>query len=114
MIYCLEKSKVEKLLNSYLEEIRGVKIKSVFSLIPGFWNHTESGHRIYMDDSEIFILLENGKCFVFRYFFVDECRVEFRELLAEEKERYENCLIKDYFNIVNNIHDHHTLKVVRR
>lgn len=48
-------------------------------------------------------MLENEKCFVVDYRYIDCLKVELRYLTTEEKELYEELMIKDFFNTRNDI-----------
>ncbi len=85
---------------------RGVKVKAVFSLFNVDWG-MQDGCRSYAADSELFILLEDGRCFVLSYRYIDSLTVELRRLTDQEAALYrQEVMIKDLFNGTQEIHTH--------
>lgn len=87
---------VQKYFDEVIRLMNGVKISSVFSLGPSF--SISDGVRQYMEDTEIYILFENGKCLVIDYPFIDALSADIRSISAEEYTQHQNLSIKDFFN----------------
>ena len=51
-----------------------------------------------MEDTEIYILFENGESLAIDYRFIDALSISLRPLTEEEKSWYKDALIKDLFN----------------
>lgn len=91
-----DRMEAEKYFCGVVEQMRGVKVKAVFSCCPSFGDY--DGIRQYIEDNEIYILFENDICLVISYRFIDALRVEMRALSDDERAWYEEAVIKDYFN----------------
>lgn len=107
-----KKSETEKYFNSIQGDLKQSKIKGIFSLASGCWDH-HRGYRTYLLDTEIYILLENDDCLVIDYCFIDALDVQFRKLTAIEADEYSSLQDKDFFHTVNDLHDFRTGKVCR-
>ena len=80
----------EKYFCGVVEQMRGVKVKAVFSCCPSFGDY--DGIRRYIEDNEIYILFENDICLVISYRFIDALRVEMRALSDDERAWYEEAV----------------------
>ena len=96
-----------------MDELKQSKVNAVFGLYAGFWNQ-HRGYRLYSSDTELYIMLENNKCLVISYYFVDGLEVEFRELTPEESNDYTKVLQKDFFNTEDDIYNYYTSQIVRK
>lgn len=67
------------------------------------WNH-HNGYRTYSADTEVYILFEDEMCLVINYLFIDELDIEYRPLQKDEGDIYEEIIIRDFFNSVDEIH----------
>lgn len=94
-------SEAKVYFNSLIENRKGVKIKSVFSANPSFFN--SDGVRIYRDEAEVYIIFEDDQCLIMDYRFIDALCVDFRSI-DEEKKLFNQQIIKDYFNSSIDIH----------
>lgn len=54
-----DRMEAEKYFCGVVEQMRGVKVKAVFSCCPSFGDY--DGIRRYIEDNEIYILFENDK-----------------------------------------------------
>lgn len=68
---------------------------------------------MYGVDAELFVLFENEMCLVIGYRYIDVLEVELREITYKEKEKFNDLIIKDFFNTSNDICDHITHRVLR-
>lgn len=84
MEYIKEKTNGLNHLNEIVEQQRNIKIREIFTLGSPCW-FDRNKRRMYMQDTELYILFENDKCLVIDYMFVDAFGFEFRELTSEEK-----------------------------
>ncbi len=105
MHYLPKKSEAQKYFDSIIDNLKTVKIKSVFSLCSASWSSNRGNFRTYDSDDSIFILFENDMCLIIYYRFIDCLEAEFRKLTVEELNRYNDLLIKDYFNGSQDIYD---------
>ena len=87
---------VQKYFDEVIRLMNGVRISAVFSLCAGF--SIRDGVRKYMEDTEIYILFENGKCLVIDYPFIDALSADLRSTSTEEYMQHGNSVIKDFFN----------------
>lgn len=87
---------VQKYFDEVIQLMNGVRISSVFSLGPSF--SFSDGVRKYMEDTEIYIFFENGKCLVIDYPFIDALSADIRSISAEEYTQRQNLSRKDFFN----------------
>lgn len=113
MEYIKEKTNGLNHLNEIVEQQRNIKIREIFTLGSPCW-FDRNKRRMYMQDTELYILFENDKCLVIDYMFVDAFGFEFRELTSEEKNIHSKDCMKDYFNATNIIYDNYTKRPVRK
>ena len=111
-MYLSKKSEALSYFNSVLKELKKSKVKAIFTLSSPSWNY-HRGFRSYMDDTEVYILLENDNCLVIDYRFIDFLEVEYRKLTEEELAIYDDLMIQDCFNTVNDITDFRTGKIYK-
>lgn len=109
-MYLSKKSEATAYFDSILSELQKIRIKAVFTLASPFWSN-KRGHRSYMDDTEIYVQLENDFCLVISYRFIDFLEVEYRKLTESEFYKYQELMIKDCFNTVNDIQNSRTGKI---
>ena len=107
-----KKSETKEYFNSIMDDLKQLKIKSIFSLDSPSWDY-HRGYRTYSTDTEIYILLENDYCLVIDYRFVDALGVQFKKLTALEIGEYSKVREKDFFHTVNDICDFHTGRIYR-
>ncbi len=105
MIDFSKKSETIAYFNSIISELKESKIKTIFSLSDPHWS-SHKGYPIYNSETEFYILLENGKCLVIDYLFIDLLNVQFRKLTKQEMDEYETLLTKDCFNRISNLYDY--------
>ena len=103
MLELSKASDAKSYLESIINNVRGHKIKQIFSECPN-WN-THNGYRLYSDCSPIYIVFENGQCLIIEYYFIDGLRAEFRQMTAEEAINLQEQLLSDYFNSSDDIYN---------
>lgn len=90
---------VQTYFDKLIKSLRGVKIVSVFSR--SSWFSHWGNRRTYSEDSEVYILFENGQGLVIFYPFIDALSVSLRPLSEEEKALAADM---DYFNDISDIY----------
>ena len=98
---------VKKYFAELLIELANVKVKGIYSRLPFF----STNPYICKTDEPIYILLDNGKCIVIDYHFIDNLEIEYREMTEEELEVYRDAPTADYFNCVHKVHNAHTMQI---
>ncbi len=106
-MYISTKSKAMEYFNSIISLQKYSKIKAIFALSTPSWGHNR-GYRTYSTNEELYILFENEWCLIINYRFIDFLDVDFRRLTEKEKNKYEELLIKDYFNNSIDVYDSHS------
>ena len=99
---------VKKYFSDLLVKLKGCKVKAVYS--HGVFFSTREGYSC-MTDEPIYIIFDDGKCLVLDYYFIDELRIEYREMIESEIKLYKEHPYDDYFNCVHKVHDGITHKL---
>lgn len=95
-------SEAKEYFTEILKEIKSAKIIGVFASTLVL---TNKGSYTYMQDSPIYIRLDNGKCLIIDFMFIDELHAEYRAMTEEEQAEYNEREIKDCFNRSTDICD---------
>jgi hypothetical protein len=90
-----KRSEVKKYFNDILPGLKDKKIKGIYTPCPFTFNNDSC---LVMTDLPVYVMFEDDKNLVFEYDFVDELKIEYREMTEKEKEEFEKAHIKDYFN----------------
>ena len=98
---------VKKYFAELLIELANVKVKGIYSRLPFF----STNPYICKTDAPIYILLENGKCIVIDYCFIDGLDIEYREMTVEELELYRKAATADHFNCELKVHNARTMQI---
>lgn len=95
-------SQVREFFRSVRAELARSKIKSIFFFETPGWSGYKD-HRRYMQDGDMYVLMENGQCLIIGYRGIDCLDVCLRPLTPAEAQEYAAQEHKDWFNIVNPI-----------
>ncbi len=110
MEYFDNKRKVDEYFKKVLEQIRDLKVINVFTMDNASYGVGKE-KIIYDTDTELYILLENNKCFIISYLNASLLGIEYRSLNEKELKRYKEIRDKDLFNMVHEIHNPQTMKI---
>lgn len=110
MNYFDNKKEVDEYFTNLLREIRNVKITSVFTMSSASYG-IEREKIIYDTDTELYILLDNGKCIIISYLDASLLGIEYRSLNEKELNLYKKIRDKDLFNMIHEIHNPHTMQI---
>lgn len=101
----------KRYLDSVIQTMRNIRVRSVFSFDPISWSNREN-RRVYDSGRAIYILFENDVCLCMSYPYIDCLQIELRHLTDTERQDYENASIKDYFNGSQDIYNGATGEIV--
>lgn len=108
-----KRSQAEAFFAERINELRQAKVKAIFCDYPPSYNHCNS-YRVYESESNLYILLENGKCLVIHYHFIDDLSVDYRLLTQEELANHKASVCKDCFHATDYVYCDRTLCKIAR
>lgn len=106
-----EKTQVQNYFNDIIQKEKGIKIKTVFSLDYSSWDYCR-GHRVYMQDSNLYMMFEDMNCLIIRFLGIDMFDVEYRKLTKKERAIYNENRTEDHFNKEDALHDSFSLEKI--
>ncbi len=98
-----KKSQVENYFKDVIQKEMGIKIKTIFSIDYSNWNYCR-GHRVYMQDSELYIMFDDANCLIIHFLGIDKFNVEYRKLTKKEQINYKKNRVEDHFNREDALH----------
>lgn len=104
MLNLTKKSQVENFFKDIIKKESGAKIKTVFSIEYSSWSYSR-GHRVYMQDCDLYIMFEDSNCLIICFLGVDKFDIEYRKLTKKEEAYYRKNRVEDYFNREDALYD---------
>lgn len=92
----------KKYFDKLITDLGESKITGVYSELPFCFKRKTF---IYMQDTPVYIIFDNGKCLVIEYYEINKLRIEYRSMTKAELALREKSTTKDLFNRTTSVYN---------